>query len=180
MQQGPLLGDAGEIKLHLRLILIQCCFVGVDGLARNDSLVDQLLVIGVDHGLIGGGDPILRQLGHRRVQRSRVLIDNDLKRQRIDERTDLARRDQRIIVTGPGFDVSGDKGFDLCGHHWIECAGHVDGALDIALSDTRCDVVQRRIATTPPPHGGHGKHDEQRQRGPQQKPLSAPRFGAIG
>jgi len=45
---------------------------------RNDSLVDQLLVIGIDHGLIGGGYPILRQLGHRRMQGSRILIDNDL------------------------------------------------------------------------------------------------------
>ena len=39
MQQGPLLGDVGEVELYLRLILIQCCFVGVDGLPRNDSLV---------------------------------------------------------------------------------------------------------------------------------------------
>jgi hypothetical protein len=89
-----------------------------------------------------------------------------LKRQRVDERADLARRDRRIVVAGPGFDVSGDKGFDLRGHDWIECAGHVDGALDVTLRDTRRDEVQWRIATTPPPHGNGGKNDEKRKRGP--------------
>jgi hypothetical protein len=44
------------------------------------------------------------------------------------------------------------------------CAGHVDSALDVTLSDTRSDIVQWRIATTPPPHGNCGKNDEQRRR----------------
>jgi hypothetical protein len=38
MQQGSLPGDVGKVQFHLRLILIQGCFVGVDGLLRNDSI----------------------------------------------------------------------------------------------------------------------------------------------
>jgi hypothetical protein len=79
-------------------------------------------------------------------------------------RADLARLGQGVVVTRPRFNVSGDKGFDLRGCDWIEWAGHVDSALDVTLSDTRSDIVQWRIATTPPPHGNCGKNDEQRMR----------------
>ena len=49
MQQGLLLGDVGEVKIELRLILIQCLLLSALRVSRKRSLVDQLLVIGIDH-----------------------------------------------------------------------------------------------------------------------------------
>jgi hypothetical protein len=52
--------------------------------------------------------------------------------------------------------------------------------LDVTLSDARRDVVQWRIAGTPPPQGSCSNNDEQRNGSPKKKRATLRRFRAIG